>query len=206
MCHKQRYMMCLIDSAMEYLASESKISMWAVMLMSAAISSPPSLPPLLPPGRTWKQLVGASPAEDKSDISETHHTGEAEMFWSVLGKADGNLKKMFLYVLRCHSAWLMDRKAAGGKQHCIRVLLREWRQDLIFNSAIRMETTNTCKSLGFFWLTYKINIKDGSETPGIFSPLPFLPSSFKSRNLLLNKYFKFLILTVYVIQCYSAWS
>lgn len=85
------------------------------MLMAAAISSPPSLPLLPPPGRTWKLLAGASPAEDKSDISEAHHTGEAEVFWSVLGKADGNLKKMFLYVLRCHNAGLIGRKTAGGK-------------------------------------------------------------------------------------------
>lgn len=135
MCHKPRYMMYLIEWAMKDLASESKISMWAVVLIAAAVSSPPSLTPLPSPGRTWKLLVVASPAEDKSDISETHHTGEAEMFWSVLSEADGNLKKMFLYVLRCHSTWLMDRKRHEERQRCIGVLLQErlLRQDRIFN-------------------------------------------------------------------------
>lgn len=30
-----------------------------------------------------------------------------------LGKVDGNLKKMFLYVVRCHSSQLMDRNTTS---------------------------------------------------------------------------------------------
>lgn len=64
----------------------------------------------------WKDMktvsCGVTCRGWKWHLWDTSH-GEAEMFWSVSGKADGNLKKMFLYVLRCHSAWLMDRTAGG---------------------------------------------------------------------------------------------
>lgn len=53
MCHKQKYMTCLIESAMENLASESKISMWAATLMAAAVSSPPFLPSA---PSSWKDM------------------------------------------------------------------------------------------------------------------------------------------------------
>lgn len=92
--------------------------------------------PFLPSGRTWKFLVWESPAEDKRDISETQHTGEAEVFWSIPGKADGNLKEVVLYVLRCQNAGLMGRNAAGGKAASYRSSPereRLWRQDVIFN-------------------------------------------------------------------------
>lgn len=85
--------------------------------MFMALESPLPFPPSAP--SPWKDMEilcwEILLPEDKRDISETQHAGEVEVFRSILGKADGNLKEVFLYVLRCPNAGLMGRKAAGGK-------------------------------------------------------------------------------------------